>query len=195
MCNPLPEPKVFKRLRKVKAWTTLPGINGKRDGGGALEPLPTGLRERFDLTDDRVDRLANVLGDEKLAKRVYSMQDNDYPYATVPELIMVDFLEKRGERYKFQAQLYGGYRQGGLIPDFVVSRGGNSRALLINGIYWHNIPGKRQKDAADKLRLLGQYIDGDLISDATIIWESRIVDDPERERNMQLALEGTELPQ
>lgn len=192
MFNPLPE--VFKRIRKPKAWTTLPGLNGKRDGGGELPGLPQGFRERLDLTDDRVDRLARVLGDEKLAKRVYSMQDGDYPYATVPELIMVDFLESRGERYKFQAQLYGGYRQGGLVPDFVVQRSGRARALLINGIYWHNIPGKREKDASDKLRLLGQYIDGDLITDVTIIWESRIVDDPERERNMQLALEGTEVP-
>jgi hypothetical protein len=192
--NLLPKPKAFKRLRKVKAWTTLPNMQGRRGDDPGLPLLPKGFRERFDLTDDRVDRLAYVLNDERLAQRVIDMQDGDYPYGTVPEMIMLDFLQAKGERYKFQAQLYGGWRRGGLVPDFVVSRGGRARALLINGIYWHNIPGKKQKDVADKLRIVNQYFDGDLITDATIIWETRIVDDPERERNMQLALEGIELP-
>jgi hypothetical protein len=119
--------------------------------------------------------------------------NNKHPYGTVPELIMLDFLEQKGERYKYQAQLYGGWRSGGLIPDFVVSRGGQARALLINGNYWHNVPGKREKDAADKLRILNSYFDGERISAVTIVWESRLMGSG-RNAVMQDAIVGIEHP-
>jgi hypothetical protein len=124
---------------------------------------------------------------------VTSMKRDKHPYGTVPELIMLDFLEMKGERYKYQAQLYGGWRSGGLIPDFVVSRGGQARALLINGTYWHNVPGKREKDASDKLRILGSYFDGELITGVTIVWESRLMG-PGRNSVMEDALAGIEAP-
>ena len=73
----------------------------------------------------------------------------------------------------------------------MVSRGGTSRAILINGDYWHNIPGKREKDASDKLRLLNSYYEGEVITSVIIVWESRLMG-PGREQTMQNALAGIE---
>ncbi len=105
---------------------------------------------------------------------------------------MLDYLQSTGEKYTYQAELYGGFRPGGVVPDFVVSRSGNGLALLINGTYWHR-PNGPQNDAADKLRIVGQYFNGDLITQAVIVWESRLMAS-DRRATMQAALSGQELP-
>jgi hypothetical protein len=192
---PRPTPKLA-RIRK--AWQdglrSLPSLDGKRHRiGDEIKPLPSGMNEQFDTTDDREVEIARVLRDDALAKRIVKLQSTIYPYGTVPELIMVDFLMKKGERYKFQAQLYGGWRSAGLVPDFVVSRAGTAHALLINGNYWHNLPGKRTKDASDKLRLLNSYYDGEVIKSATIVWESQIMQpNPARDNVLGDAIAGIE---
>lgn len=188
-------PKPFNRIRKRRGFASLPGMDGRRrrrDDG--FRPLSAGENLRLDVTDDEVQELANVLNDEKLAKRVVNMRRTKHPYGTVPEMIMVDYLDSVGERYKYQAQLYGGWRAGGLVPDFVVSRGGRGRAILINGLYWHNIPGKRVKDAADKLRILGSIYEGEMIGDVVAVWENRLMSE-DRRRTMELAIAGVELGQ
>lgn len=186
----------FQRLRKSwqEGLRSLPGLDGVRHRvGEEITPLPPGINEQFDVTNDQEVELARVLRDDALARRIISLQNKDYPYGTMPELIMVDYLQKRGERYKYQAQLFGGWRSGGLIPDFVVSRAGLARAILINGNYWHNVPGKKVKDASDKLRLLNSYFDGDKITDVTIVWESQLMQpNPAREAVMQDAITGIE---
>jgi hypothetical protein len=186
--------KPIKRINKKMTFATLPDTTGRRKRKEeALPMLPAGDDFITDTTDDFQDRLAAELKDDHLARKVISLMNNKHPYGTVPELIMLDFLEQKGERYKYQAQLYGGWRSGGLIPDFVVSRGGQARALLINGNYWHNVPGKREKDAADKLRILNSYFDGERISAVTIVWESRLMGSG-RNAVMQDAIVGIEHP-
>lgn len=191
--------KTPKLMRLRKSWQkglrSLPSLDGKRYrlDEYAIEPLPIGLNTQFDVTDDRQVEIARVLRDDALAKRIIRLQSTLYPYGTVPELIMVDFLQKKGERYKYQAQLFGGWRSAGLVPDFVVSRRGTAHAILINGNYWHNLPGKKVKDASDKLRLLNTYYDGDLIQNVTIVWESQIMQpNPAREAVLTDALSGIE---
>jgi len=189
------QPKLT-RIRKLwgKGLRSLALLDGHRIRGDyEVKPLPAGLNTQFDVTEDDVNEIAKLLGDDALARRVRQLQHSRFPYGTVPELIMVDFLEKRGERYKYQAQLFGGWRGGGLVPDFVVSRGGKGRAILINGNYWHNIPGKKVKDAADKLRLINAFYEGELITEADIIWESKIMQpNPGRERALDNVLVGIE---
>jgi hypothetical protein len=187
-------PNPFQRLRKMPALASLPYLDGKRRR--RLEPLPllpSGGMTQVDVTPDEEQELARVLKDEKLARRVVSLQQ-EHPYGTVPEMLLLDFLQQKGERYKYQAQLFGGFRSGGLVPDFVVSRGGSSRAILVNGSYWHNVPGKREKDASDKLRLLNSYYEGELITSAVIVWESRLMA-PSRDVTMEAALAGVEMGQ
>ncbi len=180
------------RLRKLRTLTTLPDITGRRKRKkGVFPSLPDGLNEVFDTTDDLESKLAHALHDDQLARRVVSLKDKD-PYGTVIELIVLDFLQSVGERYTYQAELYGGFRAGGVVPDFVVSRSGNGLALLINGTFWHR-PDGPQNDAADKLRITGSYFNGDLITNTVILWETRVMA-PDRRSTMIAALGGQELP-
>lgn len=186
--------KPIRRINKKMTFATMPDMTGRRKRKTEPLPLlPVGDDLHVDMTDDFYDELARALKNDQLARKVTNLIRDKYPYGTVPEMLMLDFLEMKGERYKYQAQLYGGWRSGGLIPDFVVSRGGQARALNIQGDYWHNVPGKREKDAADKLKMLGSYFDGELITGVTFVWESRLMG-PGRGAVMEDALVGIESP-
>ncbi len=187
----------LRRIRKVwhKGLRSLPAIDGRRyRAGEAIKPLLDGINVEFDVTPDDVNELARVIGDDSLARRLRKMQREKFQYATIPELMLVDYLDRIGERYTFQAQLYGGHRRGGVVPDFVLTRGTVGRAILVNGNYWHNVPGMQQKDEADKLRLKGSYFEGVRIEDTVILWESRLMQpNPGREQAIQDAVQGIEL--
>lgn len=188
----MPTPKL-RPIRKAwaKGLASLPLMDGRRrrsDRRIEIEPLPIGRNTQFDLTPDQVSRLAHVLQDEQLARRVVKLQEEKHPYGTMPEMVFLDFLERRQISYKYQAALFGGYRQGGIVLDFLV----RGNAIAIQGIYWHNIPGRKVKDMSDKMRTIGTYFDGELIEKFTFVWESRLID-PDRERTMELALVGQEL--
>lgn len=192
------KPPKFKRIRKAwgKGLRSLPTLDGKRhrkDELDTLKALPVGENTQFDTTPDDINELAKVLQDESLARRIRKLQHTKYPYGTVPELLMLDYLTSRHERYVYQAELFGGFRNGGLVPDFVVQRAGGWRAINIQGQYWHNIPGKPIKDAADKLRMIGAPYDGQPILDVVFVWERRIMSpDASRERTFQNATLGIE---
>lgn len=180
----------LRRIHKRNTFASLPDMMGRRRRKiPPLPLLPAGDDLVTDVTDDFEQEVARALQDDRLAKRVVSLIQTKHPYGTVPEMIMLDFLEEKGERYKYQAQLFGGWRQGGIIPDFLV----RGNALFIQGVYWHNIPERRQKDASDKLRVLGQYFDGELIERATFVWEDKLMG-ANRRAVMELALQGIELP-
>lgn len=190
------EPR-FTKFRKWNKFKTLPKLDGFRVRGAysddSEERLAQGYRATFDVTDDREQEIARALRDSTLARKIMALLKK-FPYGTLPEMVALEYLERAGERFTYQAQVMGGWRQGGLVPDFVVSRGGNALALLINGVYWHNLPGKSEVDATSKLRLVGQYVNGARITDAIIVWESALLS-PARERVLDAALQGVELGQ
>ena len=196
----MPKLKTPKPKRLRGAWSegyrSLPTLDGRRHRNPTLLTLPTpefGFKEQFDTTEDDVQELAKVLQDESLARRIRKLQHTKYPYGTVPELLMLDFLDSRGERYKYQAQLFGGFRYGGLVPDFVIAKAGGWRAINIQGQYWHNIPGKKVKDAADKLRMVGATYEGQQITDVIFVWERRLMQpDTQRDRTLENAVAGVE---
>ena len=165
-------------LRKPKALKSL----GRRRNDGFK--MPEISREKLDLVqrDEFEDRLARDTGDRKLAQRVSRLKKR-YPYGTAPELITLDWLEGRNERYIFQAQLYGGWVQGGLIPDFIVFQRGYTAAWLIHGNYYHNRPGRQGVDRAAIMRIQGSYFGGQKIDKALVIWESQLL------RNRKAVLE------
>lgn len=187
------------RVRKLwgKGLASLPLLDGKRRREqDKVDFIAAGRNTQFDLHDDEVASLARALADDGLARRIRTIQRERYPYGTVPELIFLEFLERKGEEYTYQAQVLGGYRGGGLVPDFVVKRGGEQVAILIQGIYWHNIPGKKEKDIADKLRLLGANYEGRQITKVVFVWENKIVaPDPGRSTALESAIVGIETGQ
>lgn len=191
----VPKPR---RLRSAydKGYRSLPDINGKRhrkETNTTVARLDFGHKSQFDVTPDDVNELASVIRDDNLARRIRKLQKDKYPYGTVPELLMLDYLDAHGERYKYQAQLLGGFRNGGLVPDFVVQRAGGWRALNIQGQYWHQVPGKMVKDAADKLRMIGLPYEGQPIVDVVFVWERRLMQPAVgRDQVMQNAVAGIE---
>lgn len=187
-----------KRLRSAfdDGYRSLPTLDGKRhrkETNLTIPLLDFGHRDQTDVTEDDVNALAKVIHNDSLAKRVRKLQHTKFPYGTVPELLMMDYLDSHDERYKYQAQLFGGFRSGGLVPDFVVQRAGGWRALNIQGQYWHQVPGKMVKDAADKMRMIGAPYEGQTIVDVVFVWERRLMQpDTAREQVMQNALAGIE---
>lgn len=191
-----PKTLSLKRLRGAwaKGFNSLPTLDGDRHRTDEkpFQPLPLGAPETFDVTEDDVGHLARVLQDEALAKRIKHMQTDNYPYGTLPEMLMMDFLDTKHERYVYQAQIAGGHR-GGLVPDFALQKAGGWRALLIQGQYWHNVPGKAVKDESDRLRLIGSIYNGQPIMDVVFVWERRLMQsNPGRDVVLQNALAGIE---
>lgn len=133
-------------------------------------------------TDTILTDLIRELGDEKTAKRVRKLQlqfaTGGTNYATVPELVTMDWLEVNKYHYIFQGQLYGGRaRSGGVVPDFVVDMGGGKGMVwAVQGVYWHSKTKEKSfSDAADNLRMLGQYVGGIRIDKVVELWDDDIL--------------------
>lgn len=179
------------RPPKLKSLKTLKDLGGRRlTEQPPPDPYATREKEKFDPTSDDEDKLARELNDRQLAKKIMG-QKKTHPYGTVPELLAVDWLASHNEDYAWQVQLNGGFRQGGVVPDILVMRAAAVTALLINGNYWHNLPGMRTADQADKLLLKAQNFKGMPISNAVIVWESRLMKN--RDEVMWAAMAGQEL--
>lgn len=185
--------KGLKRLRKPwSKLTQLPQLDGHRIRERPYDtPYVSQEKQEFDTTNDEVDRLARELNDRGLAERIIRMRTNLYPYGTIPELLCVDWLDSQQIEYIYQAKMFGGYRSGGIVPDFLVRWGGGWLVILINGVYWHNLPGMVLADESDKVRMLGSDYQGFEIRAVVIVWESRLLS--ERESVMQAAIQGVDL--
>lgn len=186
--------KPFSRFYKSRKMVGFKGFDGK-----SREAKPQPLASPLEAKPPRVQSegeadLASALGDEQWAKDIRKLQEKN-PYGTVIEMLAMDWLDKNLADYVYQARVNGGYRPGGTVPDFVVRSGDNEWiALLVNGNYWHNVPGT-QNDQTDKVRLVGSYYEGKRIKTAVILWESRLMQGKDqRDAAMSSALQGVELP-
>jgi hypothetical protein len=152
----------------------------------------------YNIFEEPVDQvlteLTRLIGDEKTATRVRNLQ-MQYPNGTVPELVVMDWLQANKYHYIYQGILYGGRASaGGLLPDFVVqANGASGMALQVQGDYWHGTRGveKQFSDAADNLRLVGQNVGGIRINKVIGVWESDLY--KRREQTMRMALAGVAL--
>lgn len=129
-----------------------------------------------DQTDDEVDRLTQLLNSESLAKKVHKLAQQ-YPVATVPELVTYEWLERSGYRFEFQLWLYGGRRAPsgqGLVPDFVVTPGASPVVWQVQGEYWHSIQRKGDRDKTANLRMLAAMVNGQKVSAVVELWEDDI---------------------
>jgi hypothetical protein len=169
-------------------------LDRKRGDAKRQEPANVDLGRGYapDLTDDRLAELTRELGgDEALAKRVIKLYDK-FPNATLPELVVMDYLDMNRFRYAFQAIVDGGWAQrGGLIPDFVVDCRGVGTAILVQGNYWHTRGDKEEDDAITRLRLMGAYTHGIEIDRVVFVWEDRVK--LNQQHTMDMAVVGVEL--
>lgn len=184
--------KKFPSFKKPKGLKRLPGLGKKK----RMEPLPdldAGPERIANLVDPEVVRLTTALGSEQLAKKLLKLREK-FPDATVPELVVMEFLDRRGVKYEFQKWLIGGRAvRGGQVVDFAVDMGSTTYIWEVQGNFWHDKPGKIQADEAQKFALLGLSVFGKKVGKVISLWESRLMDKQRRSATLEAAMTGTEL--
>lgn len=140
-----------------------------------FEPLP--FPTAADGSDPVLTALIRKLGgDAQLAKRIMKLADQ-FPVATIPELLVYTWLQREGLKFEFQVPLMGGRNMsGGLVVDFLLYRDGTSADVLsVNGNFWHSISRKGLHDQTASLRMIGQQVRGATIARVIEIWESDLL--------------------
>lgn len=161
-------PSLLKRMPRMKGSRRrrLPTLTGNDPKIAEREP-------------DALQKLINNLGGRgdarKIAKRVMALKP-EYPAASIPELVVHDWLTQKKIPFTYQAMLFGGRRaKGGLVPDFVVNYGGKGLAWQIQGEYWHSRQTAHgQKDFTNTVRLIGTMYQGIRIESVVELWEKDI---------------------
>lgn len=127
-----------------------------------------------DLEDDELERMLYRLKDATLVKRVRKLR-GQWPNATLPELVTMDFLLRRGIRHVFQAG-FGKSRTGGFItPDFVVQIGPGMAAVWeVQGGFWHTKHKTPDSDRRRSAYFMNRSYQGMKIVKYVELWESRI---------------------
>lgn len=181
----------LKKLKKPKGLKGLSGLGRKEK----LPPLPD-LAEPpqiASVSDDELARLIDVLGDRNLAKKLLKLKQK-FPDGTMPELVVMEYLDRNGVGYEFQKWLLGGRQlRGGQVVDFAVDRGTHTLIWEVQGTYWHTRPGNPQRDEAQKFALLGLSVFGKPVKGVISLWESRLMSKYERKGVLEMAMSGIEL--
>ena len=143
------------------------------------------------LEDPRQAELRRLLGDDprtmRLIKRILRLEQR-LPGASLPELIAYDWLQRRGVRFDYQGEAFGGrVIRGGVVPDFVIWVGPGVLVWRIQGDYWHTQLAQKEEDLEDALRLLSGTVYGQPVWAVVDCWESDIYQDPERVFRLAMA--------
>lgn len=136
-----------------------------------FEPLP--FPTAADGSDPVLTEMIRKLGgDRELAKRIMKLAEQ-FPVATIPELLVYTWLQREGLKFEFQVPMFGGRNfSNGLVIDFLLYRDGTSADVLsVNGEFWHSISRKGFRDQTASLRMLGQQIRGATVARVIEIWE------------------------
>ena len=185
--------KRLSRVGRLRGLQALPNLSGhkKRSEKARIQEgrLPT-----LGDTDNFINDVARLYGDRALAGRIAELK-KQFPGATVPELVVYDWLRWRNIPFDYQVAMFGGWGQkGGLVPDFVLMGDYVGRALQIQGDYWHGNVRKQGQDMATKMRLLGSFWNGHQITSVTNIWEINLKNPATRNKTLDMALAGVEMP-
>lgn len=152
---------------------------------------PAGVSPIMDLQPPDLRELTQLLGSENLARRIIDWQAL-FPLATLPELIVYDWLTQEQQQFTFQGEFGGGRKlRGGAVPDFVVNWGGKGLVLRVQGEYWHTLPGQGDRDFVQKMQMMGQYVNGLQVASVVDVWEDDLYQ--RREHTMTMAMAGIEL--
>jgi len=184
-------PTPLKRLSKPKTLKGLSGLGRTQK----LPPLPDLAQpgQLASVADDELSRLTDTLGDRTLAKKLLNLRKK-FPDATMPELVTMEFLDRRAVRYQFQKWLLGGRSiRGGQIVDFALDMGTHTLIWEVMGNYWHTRPGQAQLDEGQKHTLLGLSVFGKPVRGVVSLWESRLMSKYQRKGALEMAMAGVEL--
>lgn len=153
----LKKDSAFKRLRKPKLKIATP-------------PRP----KAPDNTNTEYDRIYRILKDEKLTKQC--MKNMQEFRSTLPEAITYIWLERKGQKFFFQLEMFGGRRRsGGIIADFVVPvRASDAYIWAVQGNWWHRQIDRMMADERANTLPLGQVFYGYRIIKVIELWEDDI---------------------
>lgn len=177
-------------LPKLKGLAGLPGLGKRQD---RLKLDVAGVSGAENLRDEKAAQMERLLHDAQLVKRVRKLQAR-YPNGTLPEMVAMDWLIENGQSFEYQVGIHGGRAtRGGLVSDFVVFHSTTADVWFIQGDYWHSRLGNVsiEKNTADKLRTVGQWVNGVRIEKALELWERRIYE--QRPNIFVMAMAGIEL--
>lgn len=180
----------------------LPGVNTLNDGMGEdslfnERPMrkPKFRQSSFEVAPSELKDILRLIGDSpsdvRTGKQVLGLQQ-DYPQATVPELLVMIWLNMMGRQYWYQQYAFGGRNaKGGFVADFTVQQGEGGLVINVNGDYWHSARKGYSQDYAARIALTGSIINGLRIFKFVQVWESDLY--RMKERTIELALAGLEL--
>lgn len=154
--------KALQRIKGLKGLGRLPRLPDVRATGAGL----------LDLTPEEIDEWGRLLGDYRLAKKLYTMKQQ-MSRATLPELVAYDWLQSQGMFFTYQAYVNGGRTvKGGAVLDFLIDQGGRGLAWRIQGNYFHTLGQISPRDEVQKATLPGSVANGLRIETVVDLWES-----------------------
>jgi len=160
--------KGFSRRRAhFKPWGTL----DQQD----LNPEKAKIVQKPQTQPDQLQYIIRLLrGDERLGRKIYAMQSS-FPDATTPELLAIEYLERKKITYLYQPYIFGGKAAGKGVPDFALPQGPYWNIWEINGDYWHSAKFETKEDQrATRRRLLHHRFNGLTVLYWSQIWETDI---------------------
>lgn len=146
-------------------------------------PRPPALNSDRQGKDPRYQRFITLIGNEQVAKKCWELFQQ-YPRATLPELIAMEYLLRKQRRFVYQV-----YGIGFAIPDFLVFTMAGGIIWMIQGEYWHTLPGRKESDARIMRMLMGMKTNGVTIYKVLELWESDLYGE-KRESTLDKALAG-----
>jgi hypothetical protein len=184
----------LKGLKKPKSMKRLSGL-GRKHKQQPLPKLDSGPERIESLVDEELQKLSLQLGDERLAKRILKLRNKFYNVieGTIPELIIMDYLDRKNAKYEFQKWILGGRAlRGGQVVDFAIDAGMRVVVVEPQGGYWHTRPGNVAKDLAQRIALMGITIWGKKVV-VCEVWERRLLDKHLRPQVLDAMMRGEEL--
>ncbi len=150
------------------------------------KPRAPALNPQYEQQDERYKRFLREIGSERIAKKCWELFQ-EFPRATLPELIAMEFLIRKQKRFVFQVF--------GLPlskPDFLVFMPAGGLIWMIQGEYWHTLGNAEKEDAIIKRVLLGRMSHGVEIYKVLELWENDLYGE-KAERTLERGLAGIEM--
>lgn len=171
-------------LPKIGGLKDVPTKVGKLEFASEIKPVePIHTGGVVNLDSDELTALTRTLGSDskarRLARRVLRLKQQ-YPRGSTPELVAIDWMQRRGHWFVYQAPLLGGRAsKGGSVADLVTQSGGKGIIIRVQGDYWHSLRAQAQRDAVAKVTLIGSSYGNLRISYVVDAWEGRIYKNPD----------------
>ena len=179
---------LLRKTRRIGPYRGLGTVRGQ-------EPLPLSARgpDVADPTDPKIAYFEQSVS-PAVARACYALLRQGIQ-GTLPELVVYQWLTRRGYQFDFQTSLMGGRLElGGAVADFVIFDldPGGIAVWRVQGEHWHaGNRDKEEKDRAQRETLLRQSYMGQPVTVVIDLWEQDLYD--HYPRVLEMAEAGVEM--